>query len=365
MVGTKKSERILIRTYLPKCQLRLSSQQGFSLIEIAVVMIIIGLIMTAGVTIFRSSILSTKLSTTKTNLDNIKTSVISFAMANGRLACPDSTIPPNNTGQSNPVGAGICAGCANPPCYVPFQTLQLSLPGGKDSFGNVFRYDVSYEPAGGGGLTNTTQDTFCGVLFEYLFHATDIAPSAPLPIVTNQNDGADDGQIGAAGQGYGVAAVAISETPVDSFFNASAGLTGKNIAGTPREYEMAVRANDNTYGNLLSELTYGDLYNRVCTTLKTKIRIQNNAGAPQPKYANISGMGCMTVANAALIDIPQGSTVTFYDSSGCTTNQCGIPITFNMLLTSPNDAGRIDWGPGGQVRDGIVQITGACVLSNN
>ena len=364
MVGTKKTERILLRAYLPRRLLRLTSHQGFSLIELSIVLIIIGLILGAGVTVWRSSIDSTRLSTSKTNLDNIRNSVINFAVANGRLPCPDSTIPPNNTGQSNPVGAGICAGCANPPCWVPYQTLQIQLPGGKDSFGNVFRYDISYDTAGGaqGGLTNTSQDTFCGVLFEYLSHATD-AGVLRVPSVTNQNDGADDGQIGAAGQGYGVAAAAISETPVDSFFNAPAGLTGKNIAGTPREYEMAARANDNTYGNLLSELTYGDLFNKVCATQKTKIRIQNYTLLP--RYAQFAGTGtCITVNNGTAIDLYQGSTATFYTDLTCTT-LCGAPITFNMSVL-PSDAGNIDWnGAGIYGRDGKVQITGVCVLSDN
>jgi prepilin-type N-terminal cleavage/methylation domain-containing protein len=366
MVGTKKSERILLRSYSPRRQLKLTAHQGFSLVELSIVLIIIGLIVGASVTIWRSSIDSTRLSATKTNLDNIKNSVIYFAIANGRLPCPDSTIPPNNTGQSNPVGAGICAGCANPPCWVPYQTLQLQLPGGKDSFSNVFRYDISYDTAGGaqGGLTNTTLDTFCGVLFEYLSHATD-AGLLRVPCVTNQNDGADNGQIGAPGQGYAVAAVAMSETPVDSFFNAPAGLTGKNIAGTPREYEMAGRANDNTYGNLVSELTYGELYNKICATQKTKIRIQNYT-PPAQKCAQLGGSTTLVpVPAAGFVDIYQGNTVTFYTT---TTTQCdtlcGNSITFNMIVG--NDAGTTDWnGAGIYGRDGKVQITGACALSDN
>jgi prepilin-type N-terminal cleavage/methylation domain-containing protein len=366
MVGTKKSERIILRAYLPRLPLRLTSHQGFSLIELSIVLIIIGLILGAGVTVWRSSIDSTRLSTTKTNLDNIKNSVINFAIANGRLACPDSTVPPNNTGQSNPAGAGVCAGCANPPCWIPYQTLQLQLPRGMDSFGNVFRYDISYDTAGGaqGGLTNTTQDTFCGVLFEYLFHATDVGVLR-VPCVTNQNDGADNGQIGAAGQGYGAAAVAISETPVDSFFNAPAGLTGKNIAGTPREYEMAGRANDNTYGNLISELTYGELYNKVCATQKTKIRIQNYTGALQ--YVKIAGTGaCLQVSTVPIgyVDLYQGNTVTFYTDATCGTTCTGTStFTFNMSA-APSDAGNVDWnGAGIYGRDGRVQITGTCATT--
>ncbi len=335
----------------------LREKKGFTLVELAIVMVIIGLIMGAGVTIWKSTIDSTRLSTTKTNLDHIKNAVIHFAIANGRLPCPDSTTPPNNTGQSNPA----CAGCANPPCYVPYQTLQINLPGGRDSFGNVFRYDICYDTAG--GLSNTTQDTFCGVLFEYMSHAADTGAQSVLPCVTNQNDAADNGQIGAAGQGYGVAAVIISQSPVGNVFDAPPGLGGKNLASSPREYEMANRANGPAYGDLVAELTYGDLYNKVCTAQKTKIRIQNNTGAQ--KYAKFDGSNtCVPIPAASFVDLYQGSTITFYNNASCTPSPypCGSPITFNM--TGGNDAGHMDWIGAVTRRDGRVQINGACSLSD-
>ncbi len=359
--------------------------KGFTLVELAIVLVIIGLIVGTGFTVWRTTLESTRLSTTKSHLENIKSATINFAMANGRLPCPDSTVPPNNTGQSNPVGSGICAGCAAPPCFAPYQTLQIQLPGGRDAYGNVFRYDVSYDTAGGalGGLSNATQDTFCGVLYEYMVRATD-AGLPRVPCVTSSNDGADNGQIGAAGQGYAVAAVVISETPVGNVFNATAGLSLKNVAGTPREYEMATRANDNTYGNLLAELTFGELFNKVCTSQKTKIRIQNYT--PSPKWAKITGTTLCSQINNAIagvcatppchIEVYQGSSVDFYNNSNdcqafctpqpCTPGpQCGSTVTFSMA--GANDAGTTDWGgalPRG--REGRVQITtAACTLGDN
>jgi prepilin-type N-terminal cleavage/methylation domain-containing protein len=345
-------------------------KKGFTLVELAIVLVIIGLITGAAVTLWRSTIDSTRLSSTKTNLDNIKNAVINFAMANGRLPCPDSTTPPNNTGQSNPATAGVCTGCANPPCYLPFQTLQINLPGGRDSFGNVFRYDVNYDTAGGArGLTNTTQDTFCGVLFEYISHATDTGAQSVVPCVTNPNDAADDGQIGAAGQGYAIAAITICQTDAaGNIFNAPVGLNLKNVAGTPREYETASRQNDSTYGNLVAELTIGELFSKVCTTQKTKIRIQNYTGVGVTMYAKFAATSTCTPVNpqpTGYIDIYQGSTVTFYNDASCTT-VCGASITFNMSPVS-SDAGNVDWGGTGTYgRDGKVQITGgSCTLSDN
>jgi|GEM_PF-1214260 len=375
MVGTKKSERILLRAYLPRRPLRLTSHQGFSLIEIAVVMVIIGLIMTAGITFFRSSILGTKLSTTKTNLDNIKNSVINFAIANGRLPCPDTTIPPNNTGFSNPNNPtpppppnNCSLTCPAPPCFVPFQTLQLSLPKGRDSFGNVFFYDTSYDIAGTGGLTNTTTDTFCGVLYEYSSKSAGV-PALPIPYVTD-----------ATGNSYSVAAVIISETSIDNVFGVlsppAPGLTGMNavlhVATNPRQYNSANTANvpgPPGYGDLVAEVTYGDLYNKVCTMQKTKIRIVNNTGATA--YAKIPGAGCTQVLNLQSVDLYQGSTVTFWTSNDCSTTACGAPTTYTFNMSAlPSDAGNVDWtgigGTGNNIRDGIVRITLAtCNLNDN
>lgn len=352
-------------------------EKGFSLVEISIVLVIIGMILGAAVTLWRSSIGATKLSTTKSNLENIKNSIINFAIANGRLPCSDTIAPPNNIGTSNPNPATcgpncICNVCTTPPCfvpfYVPFQTLQLQLPGGRDSFGNVFRYDINYEPAGGGGLTNTTHDTLCGVLFEYLNHSTD-SGVLKEPCVTNTNDTVDDGQINTVlgvPQGYAVAAVIISQTPADSFFSAPLGLSGKNIAGTAREYEMANRQNDRTYGNFVAELTFNELYSKVCTAQKTKIRIQNYTGTT--KYAQFAGTSaCTQVSTTGFVDIYQGSTVTFFNDVTCTT-PCGAaptPITFTMAATS--DAGTTDWnGAAPWGRDGRVRISTAnCTLLDN
>jgi prepilin-type N-terminal cleavage/methylation domain-containing protein len=450
LILRKNNDQDIRRTDSATHLLRITSAKGFTLIEMAVVMVIIGLIMVAGITFFRSSILSTKLSTTKAILDNVKNSVINFAMANGRLPCPatapQGTSNPDPTPTQNPT-VGFCinnaciagnncncnctAACVNFPCYVPFQTLQLQLPGGHDTFGNILRYDISHEIVAGSGLTNTTQDTFCGVLYEYMNHATDVPPplAAPLPIVTNTNDPVDDGLIAAAGQGYGVAAIAISETPIDNVFNVPSppapALMGKNVAGSPREYEMANRPNSSAYGDLVAELTYNELYNKVCSaaTQKTKIRIQNYTAAP--KWVRPTGttscsqispaVGGLCATPPCVTDLYQGSSIDFFNAScacqnpctGCTTcagcagntcasctaclncppcstftgctgcgggscASCNGPYTFTFNMSAvATDAGNVDWtGVAPAIgRDGRVQIitnaTGACVLSDN
>ena len=368
----------------------IKNRKGFTLVELSIVLVIIGIILGGATVLFQSSVSTARLSTTRKSLDVIKDSVINYAVTYNRLPCPDTVLrtqPPNTWGSVCRATPGACSACAtpcaNPPCWVPFLTLNLQLKEGRDSFNNSIRFDVSSDNTGTatGGLTNTTADTFCGVLYEYMSHATDVNPPVaagnlpPSPLVTNSLDAADDGRIGiSAGnpQGYYLAAVAIAETPVSSPFGDTIpiGLNGKNNVSTQllREYEMANKDNVVTpvaYGNLVAELTYGDLYNKACSSQKTKIRIQNNT--PAVKYARLtSSTSCMQVNIAAQYDLFQGTSVIFFTDSTCTT-ACGAGTTFTFTMAAANDAGTVDWlGTGGGTRrNGIVQITtAACTLSN-
>ena len=276
-------------------------------------------------------------------------------MANGRLPCPDITIPPNNTGFSNPNNPtpppppnNCSLTCPAPPCFVPFKTLQLQLSGGKDSFGNVFFYDVNYDIAGTGGLTNTTTDTFCGVLYEYMTHSTG-PPVLPIPYVTDS-----------LGNSYSVAAVIISETSIDNVFNvtnppqfppplALPSLMGWNlgphVAANPRQYNTASTANGPAYGDVVGELTYGELFNKVCTTQNTMLKVY----VPAVGSAKIPAGGvCMNGGLAIFAYLQLNNNVEYWSAAGCS----GLPTATYTFQTLSNT----DWTglPIGPARNGAV-----------
>jgi hypothetical protein len=235
--------------------------------------------------------------------------------------------------------------------------LQLQLPQGRDSFNNVFRYDVSFEPTSGRGLTNTNSDTFCPLLLQYMIQSTTVGV-LNQPCVTNA--GADDGRINAAGQGYGVAAVIISETAEGGVFNAprnvaNEGLDAKNVRAANREYEMANRQNDTAYGNLVAELTYGDLYSKVCGGLqqRPKITIQNNTGGVRYARLQSTSVVCVAVNNGLPFDLYRNNDVQFYTNATCTA-ACGGIITYINSYAADNA------GNG----NGIAQISGACAMTD-
>ena len=110
------------------------SQKGFSLIELAVVLVIIGTLVGSFIGTLGSRIDTSRLNDTRDQLEEIKIALYGFAMsqANPRLPYPDA----DNDGQEDPVGGGVCA-IQNTRGGLPWQTL--GIPRG-DVWGSNFSY---------------------------------------------------------------------------------------------------------------------------------------------------------------------------------------------------------------------------------
>ena len=100
---------------------------GFSLVEIAVVLVIIAILVTAVGIPLASQLDQQRTIDTQKQLENIKEAIYGFAMANGRLPCPATSAG----GTEAPVGGGTCTTNSG---FVPGITLGLS---GLDSAGFV------------------------------------------------------------------------------------------------------------------------------------------------------------------------------------------------------------------------------------
>lgn len=117
-------------------------QSGFTLIEIAVVLVIVGLLMASFIGSLTSRIETTRRDNTIKKLEDIKQSIFGYAAAEGRLPCPATAV---GGGQEQPVGGGACTGLYG---FVPGRTLGLSGAYNRDnllidSWGNPFRYSVT------------------------------------------------------------------------------------------------------------------------------------------------------------------------------------------------------------------------------
>lgn len=131
-------------------------QMGFSLLEVAVVLVIVGLLLGGLISPLSSQRQSVKIKQAKVQLNEIQEAVLGFAAANGRVPCP--TVPNNNALESGG-GATNCAsgGAALTHGFVPANTLGLSgaLDGQGlllDPWGWPIRYSVTNDDSDGDGV---------------------------------------------------------------------------------------------------------------------------------------------------------------------------------------------------------------------
>ncbi|HIE01477.1 MAG TPA: prepilin-type N-terminal cleavage/methylation domain-containing protein [Thiotrichaceae bacterium] len=117
----------------------MKTSNGFSLIEMAVVLIIIGLLMGGLLSPLSASLSLHKIKLTQQRLEEIKEALLGFAIINERLPCP----APNKNGLALDVGDTDCQNEG----YLPWAELGV---GRYDAWGNPFRYRVEEE------YTNTT-----------------------------------------------------------------------------------------------------------------------------------------------------------------------------------------------------------------
>lgn len=113
--------------------------QGFTLAEMAIVVLIIGIVMTMGLKMLTANLENSAYSETTNKQERIKIALISYLRSNGSLPCPDTTV-------------GIAVGTETTPCtttalqgygIIPWQTLGLPRDAVQDGWGNFFSYRVA------------------------------------------------------------------------------------------------------------------------------------------------------------------------------------------------------------------------------
>lgn len=134
-----------------------TNQRGFSLVELAVVLVLIGIVMTMGLKVATSTLENSAYSETKSKQEMIKSALIAFLRTNGRLPCPDNS-------------AGAASGVEITPCntntadgygVVPWMTLGIPREAVIDGWGNYFTYRVANgSPASLKNWTSKTAGSF-------------------------------------------------------------------------------------------------------------------------------------------------------------------------------------------------------------
>ncbi len=107
---------------------------GFTLVELAIVLVIIGLLLGGMLLPLSTQVEVTQRQETERVLEEFKDVLIGYALINGRLPCPDSNIPPD--GQEN-LTAGACTAAQG---TLPWITLGTTE---RDAWHNRFLYRVT------------------------------------------------------------------------------------------------------------------------------------------------------------------------------------------------------------------------------
>ncbi|MEE9331218.1 MAG: type II secretion system protein [Methylophilaceae bacterium] len=133
-------------------------QLGFTLVEMAIVLIILGFLLTAFLMPLKAQRDIAFQLETQRALENAKKALIGFAQTNGRLPCPatnnGSETFPDDTGTSNPNGSGNCILQVG---FLPATTLGVQPVDDQgfalDAWNNRIRYAVTQSSFGGSPST--------------------------------------------------------------------------------------------------------------------------------------------------------------------------------------------------------------------
>jgi prepilin-type N-terminal cleavage/methylation domain-containing protein len=120
-----------------------SHQRGFSLIELAIAMLIVGLLLSGGLSLLGTQLAQQRVKETQRLLDDAREALTGFAIIHGRLPCP--ALATTATGAAS---AGLepspplASGCTHPAGVLPWATLGVAET---DAWGHRYTYRVSQE----------------------------------------------------------------------------------------------------------------------------------------------------------------------------------------------------------------------------
>jgi prepilin-type N-terminal cleavage/methylation domain-containing protein len=129
-------------------------QKGFSLVELAVVILIMGLVLGGLAMPLSVQRENARIAESRSQLDDIQDAVEGFAMVNGHLPCPAT---PASAGRA----AASAGGCSSQHGFVPATSLDLRGARNGDNllldpWGSPLRYSVSSADVDGDGLWDFT-----------------------------------------------------------------------------------------------------------------------------------------------------------------------------------------------------------------
>ncbi|MDG1287243.1 MAG: type II secretion system protein [Rickettsiales bacterium] len=262
------------------------SRQGFSLLELSVVLTIISIVVAGGLTLGTAKTQQIKIESSYEEMKEVANAISVFVAQNNRLPCPASAVVLPGTATYG--REGTCPGTAATVVYgdVPFYDLGLPDEYGSDAWNRRYRYTVmddattafSSTYAGSAlvvndnGSTGVPGGTAISGQIAYLLASAGktgkgAAPTKSISIIAStvtdkdyenwDNDGTfrdgtyNDGEVTA--QFYDD--ILIWKT-VNSIYNVSAGGSGSAAGGVPLSIIATSASNNGNFGNYLAMATF-------------------------------------------------------------------------------------------------------------
>jgi len=174
-------------------------QPGFTLVEMAIVLALVGLLLGGLIPTLSSQIESQRINETRRQMNEIKDALTGFAVINGRLPCPAN----GSASSVNELvtGSGVSAACTLTKGALPSTTLGTSET---DAWGRRFTYRVSQGVSsnfadGADGTGETSCAITVGVSFQLCSTAnlnvkttsggSDVAANVPAVVVSHGKNG--------------------------------------------------------------------------------------------------------------------------------------------------------------------------------
>jgi len=166
-------------------------QKAFTLVEVAIVLVIVGLLLAGGINLMSSSADTARYKESQNNLNDVKEALTTyFIQSGGVLPCPDihNDVTNASYGQSDYASGDANAGgvCTNYEGWLPHVTLGIG--GSGDAWGERYKYVVSRAftapPGGGtpnlctGGFSRNTANAWRISVYD-LLNSTSVAPAQP------------------------------------------------------------------------------------------------------------------------------------------------------------------------------------------
>jgi prepilin-type N-terminal cleavage/methylation domain-containing protein len=135
---------------------------GFSLVELAIVLLILGILGTSAILMFNAQIEAKLYADTQRTLDQSREAVMGFALKFGRLPCPATAL---SGGQESPTTGGVCTIdlASSTPGFLPAVTLGLGPTDVNgfllDAWANPIRYAVTKSNGNAFTTTNMMKTT--------------------------------------------------------------------------------------------------------------------------------------------------------------------------------------------------------------